>query len=161
MLPTLVMFLTFCCSEGVVAQVLTLAGTPWNLTISAADVTDAGLDIPSEYSSAANQSEFNFYYAGVNKNYTWSVEVSKSDVNWPAGVQLALRRTGPGSEYLHSGSIDNGLSYITLTSVDQAFFDGKRGRIDVPIQYRLSNLSVTIPAGTYSTVVTYTITSSL
>lgn len=148
-------------STGLVAQTCTFTGTPWNLTISSADVTDAGLDIPSEYTSAANQSEFNFYYVGVTLNYTWSVLVSKSDISWPAGVQLAVRRTGDGSLYSNSGSIQNGLNFVSLTSVDQAFFNGRRGRIDVPIQYRLSNLSVTIPAGTYTTVVTYTITSSL
>ena len=151
-------------SHIVGAQTCTFSGTPWTLTVSAADVADAGTDVTPTYTSAANQSVFDLYYDLLTEwtnNYTWSVQVRMSIVDWPGGVTLAVRRTGAGSNYFRPGQIQNGQSFITLGGTNQPFFNGRRGRVDVPIEYRISNVSVTIPAKSYSTTVIYTITTSI
>ena len=38
------------------------------------------------------------------------------------------------------------------------FFDGKKGRLDIPIQYQIENVSVLVPAGNYSTTIVFTMT---
>jgi len=55
------------------------------------------------------------------------------------------------------GTISGGSSYIEVTGVAQTFFTGSGNRYDADVQLKLTGISLSIPAGTYSTTVYLTL----
>lgn len=152
-------------TQSALAQTCTFVGTPWTLNVTSADVTDAGLNVTSSYTSASDQTEFNLYYGFLTElfnNYSWNVRVQLASGSLPSGVSLQIRRTGDGTPRWVTGPITGGTGWITIpTSGSVAFFNGSRGREDVPLQYRFQGVSVTVPAGSYTPEITFTVTTSL
>jgi hypothetical protein len=148
---TILLFLFL--NPAIYAQVLTVTGN-WSLSISASSLTEAGNDFTGTYTSASTQT-----YIDVDvkkKNDNWRIDVRKSDINWNPALILSVRRTGNGNS---SGPAPNGgTTFIQLTNSNQEFFRGRKDNPDIPVEYRLSGISVTIPAQSYSTTVIYTLT---
>jgi len=84
----------------------------------------------------------------------WTVRVSKSDINWPDGVDLAVRRTSDGTG---AGTIWSGDTYLTLTGTRQVFFGGTDDRSGIQLQMKTQNLSVKDAPDIYSTTLNYRI----
>ena len=144
-------FLLWFICRGIQAISITVTGS-WSETIDASDLqAGAGSDLINSYESTPNSALVEIKGAG-QKN--WRVDIRKMDINWHTDFRLYVRRTGDGSG---SGSISGGISYQEVTDFDQAFFDGARNRSDIPIQLRLTDVSVQIPPNTYSTEVWYTV----
>ncbi|NMF88129.1 hypothetical protein [Aromatoleum petrolei] len=84
----------------------------------------------------------------------WTVQLSRSDINWPAGVALAARRTSDG---IGGGSISGGAAYVAANGAPQFFFTGTGDRTGIQIQLRTEGVSVRTAPGTYSTGLIYSI----
>jgi len=146
-------------------QTIVLGGSPWVVSLDATDVLsqEAGNDLASELLSDPAQSTFSINYGFFYElfvNYAWSVQVRATVGGLPTGVGLAVLRTDNGTPFLVNGGISGGnINFIPLTTSNQAFFQGNRGRLNVGIQYRLSGLSIPNLTPSFSTTVTYTITS--
>ena len=138
--------------------VFTQGGGPENFT--AASISEAGADLSSFIETNANFVEIWVRTRGntgntANRNY--AVTVRRQDINWHPSLDFYVRRTGNGNGAATS-TITGGTSYLLLSTFDQVFFTGFRRRLDVPIQYRIEGISLTIPSGNYSTNIIYTVT---
>ena len=70
------------------------------------------------------------------------------------GATLYVKRTGDGSG---SGAVHGGSSYVVVETSDTDFFEGSGDRTDITVQYKVSGISINVPPGTYSTVITFTV----
>lgn len=132
---------------------IALTGT-WALSIDASDLTGGpGTDLIDTYESTADQITVTISNtAGADDN--WRVDIRRTDTTWHGDFGLHVKRTGDGTG---GGSISGGTAYQEVTTSDGAFFSGAGDRTDVPIQLKLTGVSVQVAPDTYSTTVTYTV----
>lgn len=132
----------------------------WTVTVSSANLqSGAGSNLTPTLSSPSNATLLT-----VNPTFfsAWHVTVSANQglfqiPAWPSALHLQARRTGSGSTL--GSPPTGGTSYLTLTGTAQTFFSGSAisAYNNIPIQYRLTGLSLQIPVGNYSITVTYTV----
>lgn len=129
-------------------------------TLNAPSISEAGADLSSFIETSANFVEIWVRTRGSNRfpeNRDYAVTVSRQDMNWHEDLDFYIRRTGNGTG-APTSTITGGTNYLLLSTFDQVLFTGFRRRLDVPFQYRIEGISLTIPSGNYSTNVIYTIT---
>lgn len=119
----------------------------------------AGSDLRSEYESGASAAIVNITGA-KNKNDQWRVDVRATyAADWPSAVRLSVKR-GEGT-FMHGGHITHPLSggvvYREVSASDVPFFEGGGNWTGIPIQYRLSGISMSISPGIYSATVVFTV----
>lgn len=128
---------------------ITVTGN-WSRLVDQADLASgAGSDIRTPIESGSAQATLDI---ANTLGGSWSVTARKSDLNWPAGVGIAVKRTSDGG-----GSISGGTAYITLTTSDQTLFSGAGDRTGIQLQLETNGLSVSHGAGSYSLNIIYTI----
>ena len=134
------------------APSITGAGS-WILTIGSLDlIAGAGSELGASYESAVDA-----YLLSPNPvpaKPPYRVDVRRVDTAWHGNFVLWIKRTGDGTG---SGSISEGTTYLTVTTTAQTFFTGEGDKDDVPIQFRLTGVSIQIPPGEYETMIYYTI----
>lgn len=86
---------------------------------------------------------------------SWNLSIARegNEMQWPAGVSIALRRSGGSAE---AGIVD-GLAFRTLTSDLQPFFSGNGDYASVEILLRLDGVSRQTPPGFYSLAIRYAV----
>lgn len=84
----------------------------------------------------------------------WRVTVNKSDINWDNQVKVYVRRTNDGSG---NGTTWGGTNYTQITNMPQTFLQGQGLLNNIYLQYKLSGISVELPANTYYTDIVYTL----
>jgi hypothetical protein len=125
------------------------ASGAWNFTITAADLTaGAGSDIKDKV-SASNATLVTVSATGFN----WKVNIRRSDSLWHGNLGLYTMRTSNGTG---SGIVSGGTSYVPIGTTDTQFLSGSGSKSNMSVQYKLSS-SVSVPPGSYSTTVIYTI----
>ncbi|MBI5913956.1 MAG: hypothetical protein HY842_01150 [Bacteroidetes bacterium] len=143
------------------AQIFIDVTGSWSYSVPVSDITEAGNNFSGTYTSGASQVLIDVdkprHSAAI---FNWRVDVKKTDIDWNSALSLYARRTGDGvpADSNGSSSVSGGTSYLLITNSNQQFFTGIRGRLDIPIQYQMQNVSVLIPAKTYSTTIIYTVT---
>ena len=152
----LVCGLISCC--GICGAIeIALTGS-WSPVIGAADlIGGAGTDLAPIYESSADAIAVTIS-STTGSGDNWRVDVMMTDINWPAGFDLFIRRTGDGTG---SGSIAGGAAYQQITDGYAALFSGAGDRLDIPLQLKLTGVSVHTPPDTYSATVTYTVVDTL
>ncbi len=146
----------------VYSQVSFNASGSWTSFISSN--LEAGSNFSSGYTSSSNQvyiSATTTKGKGKAGNFGWNVSVHKEDSNWHSSLGLSVRRTGSGNSTSNGnggGLIQGGTAFQGLSGTTSAFFSGKKGHTDIPIQYQVTGVSVLIPSGVYSTTVVFTLT---
>ncbi len=126
----------------------------WNLTVdSSCLVGGAGSNLIDSFESNLDASMINITGTGGSGD-VWRVRVRKSSVSQLHGVVLYAKRTGDGSG---SGTVSGGTSYVAVETSDTDFFDGSGDRTAISVQYKVSGISINVPPGTYSTVITFTV----
>jgi len=86
----------------------------------------------------------------------WQIQVSKNDLDWHNDLVLWIRRTGDGkSDY--NMRPQNGTYYQEVELFNALFFEGQGWISLIPIQLKLTGLSVTLPAKSYSTEIIFTL----
>lgn len=125
----------------------------WSETIDASDlISGAGSDLTDAYVSNASATTISVTYTG-----SWRVDARRTDSFWHPDYTLFGQRTSGGSG---SGSIAGGLSYQGISTSDAAFFSGTGDRSEIDVQYKLTGVSVSAQAATYSATVTFTLVST-
>lgn len=145
-------------------QVIQTVGS-WNPNISSNAIVEAGLNYATDYNveSLRNQTNVSLQRGGGFFGVyigSWRVDISKVDLNWDSRLRLEVRRTGTGNGtgwWFFAPAISNGTVYQQIQNNATPFFQGNGVFTNIPIQYRISGLSVLIPAGNYSTTVVYTL----
>jgi len=125
----------------------------WDLSIAYSDLISPPVsDLNSTYKSKVKQTKIRI---GRARNKYWEVSISMSpDANWPNDFHLCARRTRDGTG---NGYVEGGESFQEITQIDNYFFDGFLNRRRMWVQYKLTGVSIRIPAGTYSATITYTV----
>lgn len=133
---------------------ITATGDWTSLSITANDLTaGAGSNLTEQYESSVDQVAIDVFNTNGSTD-SWRIDVKRTDSTWSLIPVLSVKRYDAGAG---AGSISGGLGYQAVTTTDMSFFSGAGDRIGVHIQLRLSNFSVSIPPGNYSTTVTYTV----
>ncbi len=94
-----------------------------------------------------------------NRNNKWRIFIYKTDLTWNPGLILEAARTGAGYNPDNNGSpnISDGESFQTITNNPTYFFLGKDQIAYIPVNLRLSGISVTMGAKNYETNVVLTV----
>jgi hypothetical protein len=125
-----------------------------NLAITANDLTaGAGSNLTPEYQSTIDQVTIDILNTTGNSD-SWRVDVKRTDSTWNSIPVLAVKRYDAGSG---GGSISGGLGFQTVGMTDMAFFSGTGNRTGIHVQLRISNISVSLSPGNFSTTISYTV----
>jgi len=148
--------LLICTAYPLFSQDISVGGS-WDLSIDVSDMQSGMIsELNSTYESPADQitsSVTNSSYGWFGTWY-WMVSVSRDNTQWHSALHLDVRRSSSG---LGFGSVSGGTSYQEVTTTNRAFITGSRHRLWMGFQLRVRGVSSAVPAGTYSTTVTYTI----
>ena len=131
------------------AQYISVTGE-WNYTIPISDISDAGEDFSGTYTSDVDQAYIDIWYWR-----NWKVSVQKNNIDWNDDIDIYTRRTGNG--WGSSSRINGGTNFTRIKDKSSNFFRGRGWNFNIPIQYEIRNISVTIPAHTYIIEVLYTL----
>lgn len=112
----------------------------------------AGEDFSSELISDDN--DVRLSVKKLKKRQYWSISVNKSDITWNSSLNIYVRRVNNGSG---NGSVWGGTNYVSIQNMPQQFFQGHGLLNNIYVQYKVSGLSVTVPADTYYTDIVYTL----
>jgi len=149
-------FAAFFLSNTVSLHATDIGGTGgWtDLVISSSDLQGgAGTDLQGSYTSGEGATTLNVTGTSGSDD-AWKVQVRMDNTSWQSEVILSVQRKGDGSG---AGSISNGTSYTTVGTSDVYFFEGTGDKTDIPVQYEISGMSISMPPGTYSTTLTFTV----
>lgn len=93
------------------------------------------------------------------KNQRWRIYVHKSDIEWNDEINLLIRRSGKGKKLYKNGTpnINDGSSFFKVTNNPTYFFRGKGLIADIPLKFRVENLSLTMGANDFETDIIFTI----
>lgn len=87
---------------------------------------------------------------------TWHIQVRRNDLSWHPNLNIHLQRTGEG-DYYYANTLSGASEYISISSINQTFING-RGWIDnIPFQLKITGISATLPAKSYSTEIVFTL----
>lgn len=132
-------------------QTISVSGSP-SFAASLFNVTEAGDNFTTSVTSTTNATTIN---VGSASTRYWHINVDRVDVNWNSNLHVWVKRTGTGSAT--SGTISGGTTFQEVTLTEALFFNGYRNRTNIPIQYQISGISMTVPAANYSTTIYFTI----
>jgi hypothetical protein len=133
----------------------------WSATRSSADIANIGQDLPNSLSGGASNQTLMSLNSLTTGN--WQVQVQRLDAVWDSSLILELYKQSNGSAV--PGSISpiftGGDSYMTINTMPQTIFNlsvsGSGSINDIQIRYRMSGISVLLPAKQYSTTIMYTL----
>lgn len=146
-------------SNAQARRITSTASAPW--TVPIATITEAGSDYVGEYVSATNQVIINASVPLLLGNAKVSVQQSSS-ATWHNQLKLSIKRNGPGSTLCVLCSISGGDNYIPLSTTSIDLFQivavlALAEYNNIPLQLKLTGVSVTLPAAIYETTLIYTI----
>lgn len=141
-------------------RTLTVGGTNWVVNIPA--ITEAGNNYAGTYESASNEILLNASVPLVlgSGKVTMHYETNPT---WNSVLILRARRTGNGTTSCTTCTITGGTTYtnIPLTTDVELFritaVLALASYTNIPVQLELAGVSVTIPTGTYSSRIVFTI----
>lgn len=135
---------------------MTMSGGDWTVpTIDSTDLqSGAGSDLVATYENTAGAILIDSVSIPGSPPNTYRIDVKKTDTIWDATFELFVKRTGDGDGV---GSIAGGTTYQQITDTDAQFFTGDKERANIPLQFQLAGVSVSISPDSYVTTVTLTI----
>lgn len=142
----LLLSLTACAGQAIAADITAVGG--WSRNINASDLqAGAGSNLNATFESATNATLLT-----VSNVFFWHVDARMTTSSWNPNLVLSVKRNSGGS-----GWVWDGTDYTALSTMDTTLFQGLFGASNLPMQLRVSGVSITIPPGTYSTTITYTV----
>lgn len=151
-MPLIIIFFLLFLPEAGAIDISATGG--WTETIGTSDLTSgAGSDLNSDYESTVAATTLTISKC-KGKNDNWRVDVKRIDSSWHDDTTLYARRVSDGDG---QGSISGGLSFIKIKKTENEFFSGAGNRDNVSLQYKLTEVSINISPGNYSTTVVFTV----
>lgn len=146
--------------QGLMAQISIASNTFINKFYPNSSITEAGMDFQNELEFSTNEVVISVAISPQNLENvvynSWQIHVSKNDVDWNDSLKLYLRRSGSGkSDY--NNKPQNGTNYQIVDSSSSYLFEGNGWINSIPIQIKLTGLSVTLPAKSYTTDIIFTL----
>lgn len=144
----------FLFSNLVFSQKLKVKGN-WNKVLSTSDIFQAGYDYNPFYESNDNQTTISISpipNSKYNRQFmSFKVFINKEDLNWDSRLKLFAKV----ASNTHGNS--TGTIYQEITNFSSIFFETVGVQQNIPIKYKISGLSVTLPAESYSVEIIYTV----
>lgn len=123
----------------------------WSRTVDRSDlIAGAGTGLVPAVESAAGIATVDVLNTS---GASWVVRVSRSDIDWPVGVGVEIRRSSADS------GINGGADYLAINASTQDFFSGSGDRSGIAIQIRITGLSLNTLPSSYSLALVYTVQS--
>jgi hypothetical protein len=102
----------------------------------------------------------NFWDKWFYPNAPWRIEIQKSDYNWNNNLVLETVRSGNGVNLNNRNKpskIYDGTNYQTVNNMSGYFFRGRGEIEDIPINFRISGMSVVNGAQDFETNIILTV----
>jgi hypothetical protein len=152
-----------CClliQHNLVAQIKISSNSFIHKHIPNVAITEAGMDFQREMEFSVDEvilSVAIFPQNVDNAIYnSWQIQVSKNDLEWNEALELYIRRTGDGkSDY--NNKPQNGYYYQKIDANSTFLFSGQGWINSIPLQIKITGLSVTLPAKSYVTDIVFTL----
>ena len=77
-------------------------------------------------------------------------------MDWDDTIKLLVKRSGNGQG--QGNRIQGGGAFTEINRVNIEFFRSSNGNFNIPLQYELRDISVLLPAKSYSANIVYSIT---
>ena len=136
------------------SQEIKLKGGNWTKELKSSNITSAGGDYAQFYLSKIDQTKISISPGHKShhndKHMPFKVFVSREDMEWHSDLVIQAKLT---EKHGHS----SGTNFQVITNNSSLFFNAVGSKKDLRVQYKISGLSVTIPAETYSTEIIYTV----
>ena len=134
------------------------ASGSWSVPVTASDlVAGAGTGLVSSKDSASTEVVLEVTLTSGSTD-RWRIDLRRANSVWDGDVHVWVRRTGSGSG---TGSVTDGLSWTEVRSTDTTFFEGEGDRSGLPIQIRVTGISLSITPDAYLTSLQYTLVDTL
>jgi hypothetical protein len=155
--------LFYCCffiQHNLVAQIRISSSSFVNKSIPSVAISEAGMDFQVEMEFSTDEIILSVAILPQNLDNVvylpWQIQVSKNDLEWNEAIEIYIRRTGDGkSEY--NNKPQNGFYYQKLDSNSTLLFSGQGWINSIPLQLKITGLSVTLPAKSYATEINFTL----
>ncbi len=155
--------LFYCCffiKHNLVAQIRISSSSFIIKNIPSMAVTEAGMDFQGEIEFSTDEIILSVAILPQNLDnvvhHPWQIHVSKNDIEWNEALEIYIRRTGDGkSDY--NNKPQNGFYYQKLDSNSTLLFSGQGWINSIPLQLKITGLSVTLPAKSYATEIIFTL----
>lgn len=140
---------------------LSIVSNSYNFkNISNASPSEAGMDYMQEVVFSPEDIKISIAILPQNLENviynSWQVQVSKNEIDWDSQLELWIKRAGDGkSEY--NLRPQSGTDFQKLESYNSIFFDGNGWINAIPIQLKITGLSVTLPAKMYTSEIVFTL----
>lgn len=155
---TLTILLAGFCSK---AQVIRSQTDKWQNDLDGNDLTipnEAGTDLVSTVETISNYNLVDV--AGISPTTGWKITVAKEDISWNVLLLPSIQRTGIGNKCGACSGVNIGTStigYTQITDAEQDFIFGEGNVADIPLQYKIDGISLSVPAAQYQTVIIFTL----
>jgi len=125
----------------------------WTMQITGTDLQGGpGTDLVDSHTSAVDQ-VWLAVSGTTGPGDSWQITVSRTEALWHAELTVQIRRTGDGI----GGSLSGGTDFQVVGAAGALLFSGEDDIADIPLQLRVSGLSVQIPPAAYATTITLTV----
>lgn len=144
-------------SNCIFSQSIDVSGK-WRESIRASDISEAGDDYIGTYESNTDETEITIdakNQHNKNKRTTVKVHMEYDLRDWHSNLVLQIRRTSGGTN--RNYNIEDGLFYQIITNNSTDFFHTYGDQEDVPIQYKISGISVLLPVQDYTATIVFTV----
>jgi hypothetical protein len=130
----------------------------WSLHIGPEEFIQAGNDLVGTYNSIPGEISMDISLPHVpnGQGATWKIDVRREDLDWNNTITLFVKRSGNGQG--QGNRIQGGGAFTVINNISMEFFRCSNGNFNIPLQYELRDISVLLPAKSYSANIVYSIT---
>ena len=137
---------------------LTVTGD-WTKNVEASEITEAGNDFPGVYESSSTITSIDISKSPTSELFPWKLDVHGEKGDWDNRLEIWTQRTDNGTAVTPGATITDGTVYQQVSNTDQSFFSGTGSISQIHVQYKITGVTVLIPAGVlYGTTIVYTLT---
>jgi hypothetical protein len=115
--------------------------------------------IASESSVYVSVESDDYWDKKNNRNKKWQIFIHKSDLTWDNNIDLEVKRTGKGNNVGNKGNpnIHDGEDFLKISNTSTYFFRGKNEVAFIPIEIKLSGVSLSMGAKDFETNIVLTV----
>ncbi|NOY95538.1 MAG: hypothetical protein GXO81_04025 [Chlorobi bacterium] len=139
---------------------ISVSGTP-TFEPSLIRISEAGNDFTNNTIESSTQSFISIsainFWDRLSKQFGYRVTAYKTDINMHPSLILEIKRGSNRHGHFNKSRIYHGRNWQPVTNTPVYFFSGSAPTYNIPVSYRIRNISVLIPADDFETTVIFTV----